>query len=210
MFDVKTPLRTYYLAASSEEDMNAWVNCICEVCNLQDLSKPQQPNTGDTRQCNFQIIIIINWTKAKIIKIEIYFTYSDYNITNETSDQQASASTAGATAAAAPTATNPSLVVTLKSTTLSPVKSSSTSSDQIALLPTAEPIDNNNSVYQNYDAMCRNSNYNNRETLICDVPLNKHVGAGDGKPDARESYYNFMVWKSARKNEKEKRFLIQF
>lgn len=54
MFDVKTPLRTYYLAASSEEDMNAWVNCICEVCNLQDLSKPQQSNTGDARQCNFK------------------------------------------------------------------------------------------------------------------------------------------------------------
>lgn len=53
MFDVKTPLRTYYLAANSEEDMNAWVNCICEVCNLQDLSKPQQPVTGDNRQCMF-------------------------------------------------------------------------------------------------------------------------------------------------------------
>lgn len=55
MFDVKTPLRTYYLAASSEEDMNAWVNCICEVCYLQDLSKPRQPNSGDTRQCNFKL-----------------------------------------------------------------------------------------------------------------------------------------------------------
>lgn len=102
------------------------------------------------------------------------------------SDQQSTA-TAG-TAGATSTATNPSLV-TLKSTTLSPVKSSSASSDQVALLPTAEPIDNNNSVYQNYDAMCRNSSYNNRETLICDVPLNKSVG----KTDAKESYYNFMV-----------------
>lgn len=50
MFDVKTPHRTYYLAANSEEDMNAWVNCICEVCNLQDLTKPQQQN-NDNRQC---------------------------------------------------------------------------------------------------------------------------------------------------------------
>lgn len=114
--------------------------------------------------------------------------FLDYNITAETSDQQTTA-TAGAATTSTPA--NPSLVVTLKSTTLSPVKSSSASSDQVALLPTAEPIDNNNSVYQNYDAMCRNSSYNNRETLICDVPLNKNVG----KTDAKESYYNFMVRK---------------
>lgn len=82
-------------------------------------------------------------------------------------------------------AANPSLVVTLKSTTLSPIKSSN-ASDQIALLPTAEPIDNNNSVYQNYDAMCRNSTYNNRETLICDVPLSK-------SDEPKEDYYNFTV-----------------
>lgn len=50
MFDVKTPRRTYYLAADSEEDMNAWVNCICEVCNLQDLSKHQQIKAEST-QC---------------------------------------------------------------------------------------------------------------------------------------------------------------
>lgn len=54
MFDVKTPRRTYYLAADSEADMIDWVNCICQVCNLQDLSK-QQPsaNENDSRQCNF-------------------------------------------------------------------------------------------------------------------------------------------------------------
>lgn len=80
-----------------------------------------------------------------------------------------------------------SLVVNMKTSNLSPVKSSN-ASDQIALLPTAEPIDNNNSVYQNYDAMCRNSTYNNRETLICDVPLNKNSGH-----ETKEDYYNFVV-----------------
>lgn len=85
---------------------------------------------------------------------------------------------------------NSSLVVTLKSTTLTSVKSSN-ASDQVALLPTAEPIDNNNSVYQNYDAMCRNSNYNNRETLICDVPLNKNA-SNEGR-ETKEDYYNFVV-----------------
>lgn len=117
--------------------------------------------------------------------------FPDYNITAEGGDQQ-STTTAG-TAAASSTDNAQPLVVTLKSTTLSPVKSSSASSDQVALLPTAEPIDNNNSVYQNYDAMCRNSSYNNRETLICDVPLNKNASKPDGRADAKESYYNFMV-----------------
>lgn len=47
MFDVKTPRRTFYLAAESELDMHDWVNCICQVCNLQDLTKQQACD----RQC---------------------------------------------------------------------------------------------------------------------------------------------------------------
>ncbi|GAB0100597.1 Protein daughter of sevenless [Sergentomyia squamirostris] len=39
VFNVKTPNRIYYLAADSDEDMRFWVNCICKVCGLQDLSK---------------------------------------------------------------------------------------------------------------------------------------------------------------------------
>lgn len=35
MFDVKTPKRTYYLAAESETDMNKWVDCVCQVCGLK-------------------------------------------------------------------------------------------------------------------------------------------------------------------------------
>lgn len=38
VFNVKTPRRTYYLAADSDEAMRYWVNCICNVCGLQDLS----------------------------------------------------------------------------------------------------------------------------------------------------------------------------
>ncbi|XP_059612951.1 protein daughter of sevenless [Phlebotomus argentipes] len=39
VFNVKTPNRIYYLAADSDEEMRFWVNCICKVCGLQDLSK---------------------------------------------------------------------------------------------------------------------------------------------------------------------------
>lgn len=99
-----------------------------------------------------------------------HFYLLDYNVSSEIMDNQGEANSS-----------------TLKTTTLSPVKSLN-ASDQIALLPTAEPIDNNNSVYQNYDAMCRNSSYNNRETLICDAPLNK-----SSDKETKEDYYNFMV-----------------
>ncbi|XP_070496474.1 protein daughter of sevenless [Chironomus tepperi] len=36
MFDMKTPNRTYYLAADNEQDMRDWVMIICQVCNLQE------------------------------------------------------------------------------------------------------------------------------------------------------------------------------
>lgn len=41
MFDIKTPKRTYYLAADTETDMRDWVNCICQVCHLHDTKQSQ-------------------------------------------------------------------------------------------------------------------------------------------------------------------------
>ncbi|XP_046394551.1 GRB2-associated-binding protein 1 [Ischnura elegans] len=35
LFDVRTPKRTFYLAAESEKDMNKWVDCVCHVCGLK-------------------------------------------------------------------------------------------------------------------------------------------------------------------------------
>ncbi|XP_015593344.1 GRB2-associated-binding protein 2 [Cephus cinctus] len=35
MFNVKTPKRTYYLAAENEADMNKWVDAVCQVCSLK-------------------------------------------------------------------------------------------------------------------------------------------------------------------------------
>ncbi|EDW78826.1 uncharacterized protein Dwil_GK12654 [Drosophila willistoni] len=42
MFDIKTPKRTYYLAAETEEDMRDWVNCICQVCHLHDTKQSNE------------------------------------------------------------------------------------------------------------------------------------------------------------------------
>ncbi|CAH1370352.1 protein daughter of sevenless [Tenebrio molitor] len=38
VFDIKTPTRTYYLAADSEGEMKSWVDCICQVCGLKSTS----------------------------------------------------------------------------------------------------------------------------------------------------------------------------
>lgn len=80
----------------------------------------------------------------------------------------------------------------------STLKTPNSKSDQVALLPTAEPIDNNNSVYQNFDPSNRNSTYNNRETIICDAPLttNADIRSNNFK-DHKEHYYNFTVIASA-------------
>lgn len=35
VFDIKTPTRTYYLAADTENEMKSWVTCISRVCDLK-------------------------------------------------------------------------------------------------------------------------------------------------------------------------------
>lgn len=52
--------------------------------------------------------------------------------------------------------------------------------DQVSLLKTEEPIDNNNSVYENFGI-----SYNNRATVVCDMPLNRQP------IEPKENYYNF-------------------
>ncbi|KAG5677120.1 hypothetical protein PVAND_006903 [Polypedilum vanderplanki] len=44
MFDMKTPSRTYYLAADTERDMRDWVMVICQVCNLQETDEKNTAN----------------------------------------------------------------------------------------------------------------------------------------------------------------------
>ncbi|XP_005185761.2 protein daughter of sevenless isoform X1 [Musca domestica] len=48
MFDIKTPKRTYYLAADSDRVMRDWVNCICQVCHLHDTKQTQDENRTQT------------------------------------------------------------------------------------------------------------------------------------------------------------------
>lgn len=72
---------------------------------------------------------------------------------------------------------------------------SANASDQIALLPTAEPIDN--VLYQNFDPKNRSSSYTNRETIICDAPLSQNADSSKdirrNPNDIKEPYYNFTA-----------------
>lgn len=45
MFDVRTPKRTYYLAAETEDEMNKWVDCVCHVCGLKAYNQDENNYT---------------------------------------------------------------------------------------------------------------------------------------------------------------------
>lgn len=60
VFDIKTPTRTYYLAADSEKEMTSWVEHICKVCSLQCTSNEE----GKCFLClamNFGYFILLLW-----------------------------------------------------------------------------------------------------------------------------------------------------
>lgn len=42
VFDIKTPSRTYYLAADTEGEMKSWVTCICRVCGLKSTNEEDE------------------------------------------------------------------------------------------------------------------------------------------------------------------------
>ena len=46
IFDIKTIDRVFYLVADTEDEMNKWVRCICDICgfNPTDDGKAQTPN----------------------------------------------------------------------------------------------------------------------------------------------------------------------
>ncbi|XP_019881614.1 GRB2-associated-binding protein 1 isoform X2 [Aethina tumida] len=47
VFDIKTPTRTYYLAAETEEEMKSWVDNICKVCGLKSSEDAGTLNATD-------------------------------------------------------------------------------------------------------------------------------------------------------------------
>lgn len=54
VFDIKTPTRTYYLAADTENEMKSWVNCICNVCGLKSTSDEEDLNNTIDRDITYE------------------------------------------------------------------------------------------------------------------------------------------------------------
>ncbi len=46
IFDVKLEKRQYYLVAANEQEMNAWVHDLCQVCNLEREEPLANPGEG--------------------------------------------------------------------------------------------------------------------------------------------------------------------
>lgn len=68
MFDIKTPTRTYYLAAETEEEMKVWVNCICNICGLKatsdDEAVTRSLNPQSTVYQDHQTMLLDDSTKS--------------------------------------------------------------------------------------------------------------------------------------------------
>nr|KAF6465961.1 hypothetical protein HJG63_011307 [Rousettus aegyptiacus] len=51
VFDIKTSERTFYLVAETEEDMNKWVQSICQICGFNQAEESTGTKTNrDHRQ----------------------------------------------------------------------------------------------------------------------------------------------------------------
>ncbi|XP_056639103.1 GRB2-associated-binding protein 1 [Diorhabda sublineata] len=46
VFDIKTPTRTYYLAADTDNEMRSWVTYICKVCSLKPTNEDDALSVG--------------------------------------------------------------------------------------------------------------------------------------------------------------------
>lgn len=73
MFDMKTPNRTYYLAADSEVEMRNWVMVICQVCNLQETEEKNGVNDSSSTQCKFPSYFILIFISSHNSNENVFF-----------------------------------------------------------------------------------------------------------------------------------------
>ncbi|KAH8380669.1 hypothetical protein KR009_012264 [Drosophila setifemur] len=134
MFDIKTPKRTYYLAAETEADMRDWVNCICQVCHLHDTKQSNELPLG---------IVGADENRTQHTSSSGGLSNSTQNTTTTSLHSSAGTTTAQATNAGGAAQMRRPAVIDQQPLPLNPV--------------------NNNS-----DSVYVNTEYSNRETMICD------------------------------------------
>ncbi|XP_034482762.1 protein daughter of sevenless [Drosophila innubila] len=142
MFDIKTPKRTYYLAAETEASMRDWVNCICQVCHLHDTKQSNELPLGATAAS----------TAAAAAAAAAAATADE----NRSAQQHTSSS--GALSNSTQNTTTTSLHSSAGTMANSLLRQRSAVIDQ-------QPQCSNN----NSDSVYVNTDYNNRETLLCDA-----------------------------------------
>ncbi|XP_058460076.1 protein daughter of sevenless [Malaya genurostris] len=148
MFDVKTPTRTYYLAADSEEDMRGWVNCICQVCNLQE--------TQTTDERPYYNIGAINMADAVNIADQVNAVAPAVN--SSSTDQQ--------------DISNDTEITLLHHSATGDSQEHGTQ-QQLQSQP-RQSVYNPYGTYQNEEEMnFHGSEYSNRETIICEAKLSQ-------------------------------------
>lgn len=62
IFDIKTIDRIFYLVADTEEEMNKWVRCICDICgfNPTDSEGKSRINRKNICQYSHCTVLILN------------------------------------------------------------------------------------------------------------------------------------------------------
>uniref|UniRef100_A0A182RFH5 PH domain-containing protein n=1 Tax=Anopheles funestus TaxID=62324 RepID=A0A182RFH5_ANOFN len=172
MFDVKTPTRTYYLAADTEEDMRGWVNCICQVCSLQETQTvDDRPyyNIGAinmTDAVNMANTVVETRPPGRSISNGAAAITTETDVSNETETTMLNHSVAG------------------EATAEQQTQQQQPQSQQKRTPAAYNPY----GTYQNEEMMgFRSMDYTNRETIICEAKLGQPVSS------AAEAYSNLDV-----------------
>ncbi|XP_017096368.2 protein daughter of sevenless [Drosophila bipectinata] len=170
MFDIKTPKRTYYLAAETEADMRDWVNCICQVCHLHDTKQSNELPLG--------AVGAGDENRTQHTSSSGGLSNSTQNTTTTSLHSSAGTTAGGATGSGGAAQMRRPAVI-----------------DQQPL-PTNQGNNNSDSVYVNTE-------YSNRETMLCDANFDQQelLSAAQQQPPpspATALYLNYSALIQAR------------
>ncbi|KAI8115584.1 Protein daughter of sevenless [Lucilia cuprina] len=146
MFDIKTPKRTYYLAADTETDMRDWVNCICQVCHLHDTKQSQDDNRNQNNAAT-----------------------THTNSSNDTTTTTINSSSGTNASNTRQSFNNDILRRPLNVVEQQPLTAATTNAN----LTNASSSTSSTSYQHSNDSAYVNTEYTNRETLLCDAQFEK-------------------------------------
>uniref|UniRef100_A0A8C8RAL4 GRB2 associated binding protein 1 n=1 Tax=Pelusios castaneus TaxID=367368 RepID=A0A8C8RAL4_9SAUR len=66
IFDINTIDRVFYLVADSEEEMNKWVRCICDICGFNPTEEDTVKPLGSSLQASAELPLAINTSPPSV------------------------------------------------------------------------------------------------------------------------------------------------